>query len=469
MTKKTYDIIVIGAGSGGLTVAIGAAGIGAKVLLIEKSKVGGDCTHHGCVPSKALINLGKEAKILKKYNQKIPKNLLIDEVLKKVNMVVNGIYQHETPDALKKFGIETIIGSAKFIGKNTIEVNKKKFTSKRIVIATGSRARIPQIKGIDDVNYLTNKNIFDIKKINSLIILGGGPIGCELAQAFNNLGVKVQIIQTSSTILNREDVDASKLVQDTFNQENITLRLNKEPYLLKKVEKEIVVYIKDKSSGKHSSIRSDNLLVATGRVPNIEDLDLGVAGIEFNNRGIKINSKGRTTNKYVYGVGDVVGGFQFTHLANAQAKAVLSSIIFRFPAEFETQVIPRVTFTTPEIASIGISEEDAKKENLFILKKPYSQVDRALTDLNTKGFYKIIVDKNGEIKGATLLGNGAGELIGEIALAMKNNIKINQLANTIHPYPTYGYGLRNCADQFRAMSYTPNKKKWVKKIFNLKG
>lgn len=475
--KYDYDLIVIGAGSGGLTVAIGGAQIGAKTLLIEKEKIGGDCTHYGCVPSKALIKAAECARNMKNINEdlnlKLNYNIDIEKILKKVSKTVDLIYSHENPENIKKYGVELEFGEAKFIDKKSLSVNGKSFSSKKIVIASGARARVPKVKGLENVKFMTNKEVFIPKKFQSLVVIGAGPIGAELAQAFRAFGIEVSIVEHGKKILGREDDEASQLVEKVFLKEGIKIYKNKKFMEVYEKNGKKVVVLEDGDSGKKNEIECDELLIAIGRVPNVEGLNLQEAGIYFNDRGIKIDSHCRTSNKNIYAIGDVASGWQFTHFANHQGKIALTNLIFKLPVKYEKIVVPRVTFTNPQVASVGEvfmdNDDIILNGKIVILKKDYSQVDRAITDRNTDGFFKIFCDKKGFILGAVIVGKAAGELIGEISLAMKNNIKISQLADTIHPYPSYGYGLRNTADQFRSLGFSSGKKKWVKKIFGLRG
>lgn len=476
METHTYDLIVIGGGSGGLTAAIGGAGIGAKVLLIEKDVIGGDCTHHGCVPSKTLIKAARVAKHMREYatfglTGRAPEKIDIANVLEKVQATVQSIADHETPEALASHNVDAIIGAPKFVDEQTVEVDGTRYTAKRFVIATGSRARVPTFPGIDNVSYMTNKQIFDPKQYSSLAVVGGGPIGCELGQAFHNLGLEVQILNNQEHILGREDVEAAQLVEAEFEKSGLTIHKNCNVEKIEQEGSQKKLTITQMDTEETKTIVVDEVLVAIGRTANIEDLDLDRAGVRTTKRGIEINAKGQSSNPRIYAVGDVAGGMQFTHLANHHGKVALANLIFKLPAKYETSVIPRVTFTTPEVASVGLTEAQLKEQKIdyTVLKKEYDSVDRAITDSNTTGFFKYMVDKKGYILGAVIAGEAAGELIGEIALAMKQNLKIMQIAETIHPYPTYGYGLRNTADLFRSKMYTPNKKKWVKKIFGLTG
>jgi pyruvate/2-oxoglutarate dehydrogenase complex dihydrolipoamide dehydrogenase (E3) component len=455
--KYDYDLVVIGAGSGGLTCAIGGAQIGAKVLLVEKDKIGGDCTHHGCVPSKALIHLSKDKNL----------NLSIDSVMGKVSDVVSEIYSHESVEKVSNYGVDVKLGVCKFISKNSVVVNNEIFTAKKIIVATGSRAKILDIKGLDKVKFMTNKEIFDVRKFKSITIYGCGPIGCEIGQALANLGIVVNLVNFTDSILAREDSFAQKLVLDNFTKnKNINFYLGEE-----------IVEISDSSSGKKNiilksgkSIVSDEFMLSVGRVPNIENLGLEDIGVKFDKLGIFVDDKLRSSVKNIFAVGDVARGLQFTHFANHQGKIALANTIFGVGYKYEKKVIPRVTFVNPEVASVGLSENeliDSKIEYLT-LEKDFKNIDKAVAD-GSVGYYKIYTDKKGFILGACLVGDSSGELIGNICLCMKNKLKVSALADTIYPYPTYGYGLRNTCDQFRSFGFSTNKKKLVKFIFGLKG
>ena len=468
-----YDLVVIGGGSAGLTAAVGGAGIGAKVLLVEKEKIGGDCTHFGCVPSKALIKAGRVAYALKnssKYGlgEVDVKDVLLKNVLEKVQEVVSSVYSFETPEEIEKLGVDVEIGCAKFLDERTIGVNSKKYTSKKFVIATGSRPKTLKLKGLDGMNYMTNRTIFSPENYSSIGIIGGGPIGCEIGMALSNLGLEVHIIHSESQILTREDLDAAKIVQNKMIGCGVNLHLNSLVYELKNKGKKKIITFESKRNNKMKSIEVDGVLVSVGRVPNVEGLSLERAGVDYNKYGLIVDCMGRTSNKRVYGAGDVIGGMQFTHLANSHAKSILASALFKVRSKLEREVVPRVTFTMPEVASVGILEKDKLPDDL-VLKKNYSAIDRAVVDLETDGFFKIIVSKKGFIRGATIVGEGAGELIGEVAVAMKNKISVTKLADTIHPYPTYSYGLRHTCDLYRSLLYTDKKRRLTKKILGLGG
>ena len=461
-----YDMIVIGAGSAGLTYAIGATGIGAKVLLVEKEKIGGDCTHYGCVPSKALIHLAKEMRILKKYN--LEKNQLnLEKAQKKVQEIVDSIYAHETPEKISKLGVDVKIGNCEFVDSHTISVESEQFTAKKIIIATGSHARELTIEGIDKTDIMTNREIFNFTG-KSIAVVGTGPIGSELSQAINQFQCKTYLINNSNQILQREDSEAANFVQNVMESEGIQILHNSRILKGEKTDLGFKLQIETVTNGAvgYKEIVVDGILASIGRIPNTKNLGLEKIGIEFDSRGVCVNSSTKTSINHIYAIGDVARNFQFTHFANHMAKVALAKSIFKIPSKTNIDT-PRITFTTPEIASIGSMEIDEKSGEM-LLYKDFDSVDRAICE-GKKGFFKVVVNKKGLIKGATLVGENSSDLINEIAVMMNQNISVATVSNIVHPYPSYGYGLRNMFDQYRAKGYTENKKKWVQKIFGLRG
>jgi len=474
-----YDIIVLGAGGGGLTAAIGGAGIGAKVLLVEGEKLGGDCTHYGCVPSKALIRAAhavhatSEREIFGLAPLDMQKKASdAHTVLTHVRSVVDDIERRfEDPEEIESHGVAIEMGFARFVDAHTIEVNDQKISAKKFVIATGARPAELPIDGLAQSDPKTNRTIFAADNFSSLTVIGSGPIGCELGQAFARLGVQVNIITRDDRVLGRDDAEASAIVGRSLDADGVSVYYSKDVNSVSVRGDQKVVSVTCQNSGEAKDIVADEILVAIGRQPNVEQLNLEAAGVEYDQRkGIRVNDQTQTNVSHIYAVGDVATPWKFTHYANHMAKIALTHAIFKIPAKMST-VIPRATFTSPEVASIGLSAADAQAEpsQYLIFDKGYDFVDRAITDLAEDGLFRIITDTKGKIVGATIVGGPAGEMINEIALAMKNGITIAQLADTIHAYPTYGYGLRNCADQFRQRGYTDSKKKWVKKIFGLRG
>lgn len=475
-----YDLIVIGAGGGGLTAAIGGAGIGASVLLIEGEKLGGDCTHYGCIPSKALIkaaNVYQAQKDGKKFglDAYVPPKPSVKAVLTKVQDIVSDVEaRFEDIEHIRSLGVDVKMGHAQFTDGHTVVVDGTNISAKKIVIATGARPVMLDIPGLSDCMPKTNRTIFDADTFTSLLVIGSGPIGCELGQAFARLGVAVTIVTRDTRILSREEQQASTLVADRFDADGITTIADHEIVRAYREEGQKCLLLKNRTTGVEQSVCADDILLAVGRQPNVEKLALEKAGVTYNTRrGITVNKKTQTNINHIYAVGDVATQWKFTHYANHMAKTTLAHALLHYPfAAIEATVIPRVTFTTPEVGSVGVTYDSLtsqQQDAYHVFNKAYENVDRAITDRDENGFMQIITDTKGAIVGATTVGHAAGEMINEIALAMKNDVSITQLADTIHAYPTYGYGLRNCADGFRAMGYTKGKRDVVKKIFGLRG
>ena len=432
-----YDIVIIGGGSAGLVVASAAAQLKAKVALVERNKLGGDCLWFGCVPSKSLIHASRVAYQVKNaarfgiYTE--PPEIEFAKVTGHVQQVIANIQPHDSPERFRGLGVEVIFGEGKFIDKKTFEVDGQQLTARAFVIATGSRPAIPSVEGLHSADFLTNEKVFDLKeRPNSLVIIGAGPIGCELGQAFSRLGSNVTIISSKSHILPKEEPEAALVVQKQFESEGINI--------LKEVraEKVEVVDGKKQVTAGGKNIIVDEILVAGGRLPNVESLNLEVAGVEVGKPGIIVNEKLQTTNSKIYACGDVIGGYQFTHVAGYEAVVALTNALFFPISKVNYRVIPWATFTDPELARVGLTETQAKErygDDVCVLKQPFSGVDRAQAEAATTGFGKIMTKGNGEILGAHLVGISAGELIHEIVLAMSHKLPVSALTG-IHVYPT---------------------------------
>ncbi len=443
---KNYPLIVIGAGAAGLVIAIGATKAGKKVLLIEKGLYGGDCTNFGCIPSKALIASAHAAHNIKNAKQFgiecASSTFSADGSLKRVQDIVKDVRSHEDPDALAKMGVETLDGEASFVDPHTLNVNGETIFAKQIVIATGSSPFIPQIEGLGTTPFLTNETVFNLSRIpKSMAVLGGGPIGAELAQAFQRLGSKVSLIHSHDTILDREDPLAQEVVAKQLQKDGISLHLNTKPTNIQYVNEKFQI---------DPNIETDALVIATGRRPNVSSLQLENAKVLFSEKGISVDAYGRTNQSHIWAVGDVAGAPFFTHFAEHQARAVLTSILLPFKKKIKSRQIPRVTFTDPEVASVGLSEEEAaKKHTIASYMVPFSSVDRAITDSREEGFIKIITKKwTSQILGCTIVGPRAGEMIGEVLLAMHAKIPLRKLSSLIHPYPIYNQAIRKAADMW---------------------
>ncbi|WFD10812.1 dihydrolipoyl dehydrogenase family protein [Tepidibacter hydrothermalis] len=431
-----YDIVIIGAGAGGLTAAYTAKGFGKKVALIEKNNPGGECTWSGCVPSKALINIAKDIHTAKKYA-----DIKVDteDVLQKVRKVIQNVYEGETPDILEKDGIDFIKGFAKFVDENTLDVNGNIIKGKKIIISTGSSPFIPPIKGLDKVNFFTNENIFIQKKLpDNIIVLGGGAIGVELSQALNRLGIKVSLVEMMDRVLFREEEELVKLLEEKLVDEGVNLYTSTKAIDVNEVNNKIRLKVERKN--KIDILEGDAILLALGRTPNISDLNLGQIKIKFNRKGIEVNEYLETSVKDIYAVGDVVGPYQFSHMANVQGITAVQNALLPINKKIDYSHVAWCTFCEPELARAGLTEKEARdkyKDNIRVYTETYNKLDRAKTKEDSLGIVKIICDKKGKVLGASVLGDRAGEIISEIQTVKTLGINFAKLSKVIHPYPTY--------------------------------
>lgn len=481
--KHDYDMIVIGGGAAGLTASGISASLGAKTALIEAAKLGGDCTWYGCVPSKALIKAAKVVQNIRtgsKYGLKdtVPE-FDFTEVIKRVHKTREEIYEEaDAPHHFEKMGIDVIHGLASFIDKHTVKLtggdrNGETINSRYIVIATGSSPVVPPIDGLQDVPFLTNESIFEIKKLpEHLIVIGAGPIGLEMSQSFRRLGARVTVVDFMDSILIRDNPELTALLRDSLAGEGITFRLNNGVRMVESKNGSITVTIEEKNSKKISTIDGDALLVSVGRKPNLNGLHLEAAGIETKRSGIIVNDRGRTSAKNIYACGDVTGGFQFTHMSEHAAKIAVSNALLKFPMKIDTKHVPWCTFTDPELAHVGATENELQQRRVSFetYKFPYSKIDRALTDREATGLIKVYAKKwNGKILGVDILGVHAGDMLGEWVLALKNKVTLRQMADTIHPYPTYSLGNRRAADQWYVRKQSVTFVKILQRIFGYRG
>jgi pyruvate/2-oxoglutarate dehydrogenase complex dihydrolipoamide dehydrogenase (E3) component len=438
MTERLEtDICVIGAGSGGLSVAAGSAQLGRRTVLIEEGRMGGDCLNFGCVPSKSLIAAAAAAEAMRAG---APFGIRAQEpevdfaaVHRHVHAVIAGIAPHDSVERFEGLGVTVIRGHARFCHKDEVEAGGRRIRARRFVIATGSRAAVPPVPGLDTVPYLTNETIFDLTgRPERLLVLGAGPIGCELAQAFKRLGSAVTMVDIGP-MLPRDDPELSRVVRERLLAEGVVLH---ERVGVDRVEPGPVLVIR--SGQREERIAGTHLLVATGRRPNVEKLDLERARVAYDGKGIKVGRGLRTSNRRIYAIGDVAGGLQFTHLANHHAGLVVRNALFRLPIRASEATIPRVTFTDPELAAVGLSEAEAREQGVAheIVRWPFAENDRARAERRTEGLLKAVIGKRGKILGAAIVGTHAGELILPWVLALERGLKISALASAVAPYPT---------------------------------
>lgn len=441
MTLLTPDICVIGAGSGGLSVAAAAAAFGVPVVLIERGKMGGDCLNYGCVPSKALIAAGKQAHLMGNGAAfgiaPAEAEVNFRQVMQHVEATIAAIAPNDSVERFTALGVQVIQEEARFKDARTVTAGDYEIRARRFVIATGSSPLVPPIPGLEDVPFLTNETIFSqTRRPSHLIIIGGGPIGMELAQAHRRLGCKVTVVEALSA-LGKDDPELTAFALARIREEGVTvLEHTRVTQVSKRGRTGVRVQIED-ADGAHT-IDGSHLLIAAGRTPNIDALDLDRAGITHDRRGITVSDKLRTKNRRVYAIGDVAGGLQFTHVAGYHAGLVLRALLFRLNARENRTIIPWATYTDPEIAHVGLSEEEARKHHRRIstLRWPYSENDRAQTERKTEGLIKLVTDRKGRILGASIAGANASEMISFWALAISQKLGVRDVAGYIAPYPT---------------------------------
>jgi pyruvate/2-oxoglutarate dehydrogenase complex dihydrolipoamide dehydrogenase (E3) component len=452
--KYDFDIAIIGGGAGGLFAASVANSLGAKTCIVEKKRLGGDCTWFGCMPSKALLKSAQIANLVRRTSQfgiQMQANLDTTKVMTHVREVVEEIATHHPPEVLEKRGIKVIFGSPQFLDKNTLEVKEKKITAKRCIISTGSHPVVPPIEGLKNIDCLTNENIFDLDSLpDSLIVLGGGPIGVELSQALNRLGVRIYLVEMLERLLFREDREVAAVLEKKLLKEGVNIFTGKKAVKFEKKEGIVYATLEDKR-GNREEISGENVLVAVGRAPNLEGLSLEKAGVEFSKTGIKVNSYLQTTNKDIFACGDIVGPYMFSHIAAYQAYVCVRNALLKRIAwqKVNYQNIAWATFTAPQLAHLGLTEEEAreKQKNVKIYKMPYTGSDRAITDLEKDGMVKVITDKKGHILGAHIVGAEAAELMQGLLIAKALRIPLSKIAQVLFIYPTLSELIKKTAAQ----------------------
>jgi len=467
-----YHIIVIGGGSAGLVVASGGASMGAKVALIEKDKMGGDCLNTGCVPSKSFLRSAHLAADIKRAGNfglsAQMKDVNISAVMRRVNKIITTIAPHDSVERFTSLGVDVFQGRGVLSDSHTVRVNDRVITGKYIVIATGSGPAVPTIPGLNKVPFFTNKNIFNIKKLpKKLLILGGGPIGLELGQGFRHLGSDVEIIDKADHLFAKDDQEAVSLMENVLTGEGISLTLSAAIKEIKKSGNKISVVIEQ--NGKQREITGTDLLVSSGRVPDTAGIGLENAGVHVNDmRYISVNKYLQTNIKNIYACGDAAGPYQFTHMAGYQAGVVLRNIIFpiiKSPVNYST--VPWTTYTKPEVAHVGYTEQMAREKGIFknTVIVDLKDMDRAQTEDDTTGFLKLVLGKRKRIVGATMVGNKAGEIIPLAAMAIRTKMKATGFMPQIFSYPTEAEIFKFAGYAFARKSFKPWMKSIVQKIF----
>jgi pyruvate/2-oxoglutarate dehydrogenase complex dihydrolipoamide dehydrogenase (E3) component len=465
-----YNLLVIGGGTAGLVAAAGAAGLGARVALIERHLLGGDCLNVGCVPSKALIRAARaaaEARDCARFGVTIRGDVTVDfpAVMERMRRLRADLSPHDSAARFRELGVDVFIGDARFTGHDSVEVGGQNLHFSKAAIATGARASAPAIPGINDVPYLTNETLFSLTELpRRLAIIGAGPIGCEMAQTFARFGAEVSLIESTAGILPREDREAAEILRAALVRDGVKILCDGKDLKLSRLQGTEGVRWQLNAGGNEHAGNADRLLVAVGRAPNIEGLGLETAGVAFDKTGVTVNDFLQTTNPRIYACGDICSRFKFTHAADFMARLVIQNALFKGRRRASALTIPWCTYTSPEVAHVGLTDVDAKAQGVGIdtFTQPLAKVDRAILDGEDEGFVRVHVRRGTDkILGATIVAAHAGDMIGELSLAMTNRIGLRGIGAAIHPYPTQAEAIRKVGDLYSRTRLTP----FVKRVF----
>ena len=478
-----YHLVVVGAGTGGLVTAAAAAGLGARVALVERSLMGGDCLNVGCVPSKSVIRAARAWADARHAAERFGGPRAVGEgdfsaVMERVRAVRAGMSPVDGAPRFQSLGIDVFLGDARFVAPDAVDVetagSTARLTFRRAVIAAGARATVPDIPGLRESAYYTNETIFSLtRRPAHLLVLGAGPIGCELAQAFARLGTRVTVLDRGERLLARDDAEAAAIVERAMTRDGVTVLHGAEVTRVEARGEHAIVSVRQggRASGRDHTIETDALLVAIGRTPNVDGLGLDAAGVRFDpHHGVTVDDRLQTSNRRIYAVGDVCSALKFTHAADFQARLVVQNALFFGRGRASALVTPWVTYTSPEVAQVGLTRDEAATQRVAVdeVTVPFAEVDRAIIDDETEGFCRILLARGTDrIVGATLVGAHAGETIGEVTLAMTNKLGLSAIGRTMHPYPTQSEALRKAADAWRRRKLTPRVKGLFDRYFRI--
>jgi pyruvate/2-oxoglutarate dehydrogenase complex dihydrolipoamide dehydrogenase (E3) component len=465
-----YDLVVVGGGTAGLVCAAGAAGLGARVALVERDRLGGDCLNTGCVPSKAMVRSARvvaETRIGASLGVRAMARPDFHAVMTRVRARRADLAPADSAERLASVGVDVFFGRASFLEPRSLDVDGGNDSSRstlrfrKAVIATGSQPAVPEIPGLAGTPFLTNESVFDLtEQPRSLTVIGGGPSGCELAQAFARLGTQITLIESKPRVLPRDDRDAGELIQAQLRSEGVEVLLDAHVSAVQCDDGRFTLALEGRT------LSADALLVATGRIPRVQGLGLDAAGVRYSSSGITVNDRLRTTNPRVYAAGDVCSNYKFTHAADAMARIAVRNALFFGRARVSSLTIPWCTFTSPEVGQVGDAGDEAVSRGAMAVTIPLSSVDRAVVDEATNGFLRLY-HRQGRILGATVVAPAAGELVGAIALAMSRGVTLADLSSAVFPYPTLSAALRQAGDAYRRASLTPRVRSLLRYYFKV--
>ena len=480
MSRYDVDLLVLGGGAAGLTAAGTAANLGAKTMLVERDRLGGDCTWTGCVPSKTLLHAAALRASARAFADRFAAGDALAAadgaaVFDDVRATRQSVYHDaDRPEIFEDFGVEVVTGEARFTGPHAVRIETasgpRDVTFRLAVVCSGGRAAPPPIPGLDDVPFLTNETLFEINALpHHLVILGGGPIGCEMGQAFRRLGSEVTVVDKGDEVLHKDDPEHAAILRGELEREGVRFVLGAEVERVERAGEGVTLRLAERD---RPPVTGDVLLVATGRTPNIEGLGLDAAGIAHTKTGITVDDRGRTSVRHIWAAGDCTGEYQLTHMSEHTAKQAVTNAILKIPASIDRDGLTWATFTTPEVAQVGKTEAELTKAGTrFVTYRfPYTKVDRAVTEHAEAGQVKIHATRwRGTILGASVVGERAGELVALLAVARKGGVSVRTLSDTILPYPTYALGARRAADQYYIQKQFPAVVEAVKRVFGYRG
>ncbi len=478
-SAERFDLVIVGGGTAGLVAAAGSAGLGARVALVERDRLGGECLWTGCVPSKGLVASARAAHLVGSADRfgLVPCRPAEGEpgVLASVREVRARIQPHDDPDRFRAMGVEVVEGEGRLVSGHVVEAAGRRLEGRKILLATGSRPAIPPVDGLREAGFVTHEDAFDRTALpGSAVILGGGAIGVEFAQAYRRLGVEVTLVEMAGRLLPREDREISAAVAELLREEGVTVRTGRRAVRAERRSDGTAVLVLEDAGGSREgevgSVEAGEIFVAAGRSANVESLGLDEVGVEVGPDGIAVDDRLRTSLPHVFAAGDVIGGHRFTHVADHEARTVIRNALFPFTSAVDYTVIPWAIFTDPPVARVGLTEEEARErhgDGVAVVRYDLADLDRAITERRARGTVKIVVDRRGRILGGHLLGEDAGSVIMELALAVREDVKLGSLSDLVHPYPTMSEGLRRAADEYRRAGLTPLVRRWLDRWFRL--